>query len=594
MPRSEKPAVAIFCKILCEQEVVPQAAKLPLFSAVPAGHVLQSAVMKTLISLLVSLLALTASPAFAAAQPSSSPQAAPERLGTVSFAVTCAPAVQASFVRGVALLHDFWYQEAQRQFEQIAKADPPCAMAHWGVAMSLYHQIWDRPDDSTVAKGWREMQAAQAHPAKSARERSYVTALSDFYKPGPQDYQVRVEAYAAAMGKLYHDYPADTDAGAFYALALLASQAPNDDSLTLNRKAMAVLTPLFAQYPDHPGVVHYIIHACDTPALAQDGLTAAKHYGEIAASAPHAVHMPGHIFARLGMWQADIDANVGSVAASHAAESRKQSGAMDQFHSDDFLVYAYLQSGQEARAKAVLDDSAAAIAHFETMSDMGEHYMTAMFPYYRTKLPTIYYVELRDWNTAAALKPVAGATPETQTLTYWARTLAAGHLHQAEQARANLVDYDALIAKVKQGRHAYFADSTGARIERGEMLAWIAFAEDNPSVALQRMQEAADLQDKVGQGEVDIPAREMLADILLELGRPQDALVEYKKALTLSPNRFNGLFNAGKAAEAAGDAPQARQYYATLLKVTDNGSQSARPEFEHVRSAMSSAKLAVK
>jgi tetratricopeptide (TPR) repeat protein len=151
-----------------------------------------------------------------------------------------------------------------------------------------------------------------------------------------------------------------------------------------------------------------------------------------------------------------------------------------------------------------------------------------------------------------------------------------------------------LIAKVKQGRHAYFADSTGARIERGEMLAWIAFAEDNPSVALQRMQEAADLQDKVGQGEVDIPAREMLADILLELGRPQDALVEYKKALTLSPNRFNGLFNAGKAAEAAGDAPQARQYYATLLKVTDNGSQSARPEFEHVRSAMSSAKLAVK
>ncbi len=213
--------------------------------------------------------------------------------------------------------------------------------------------------------------------------------LSDFYKPGPLDYQARVETYAAAMGKLYRDYPKDTDAGAFYALALLASQAPNDDSLTLNRKALAVLTPLFAQYPDHPGVVHYIIHACDTPALARDGLAAAKHYGEIAASAPHAVHMPGHIFARLGMWQADIDANVASVAASHAAESRGQSGAMDQFHADDFLVYAYLQSGQEARAKAVLDDSAAAIAHFETMSDMGEHYMTGMFPYYRTKLPII-------------------------------------------------------------------------------------------------------------------------------------------------------------------------------------------------------------
>ncbi|MEO7205216.1 MAG: hypothetical protein ABI356_10450 [Steroidobacteraceae bacterium] len=542
--------------------------------------------MKTLILLLISFLALPA--ALPAAQ------AASERLGTVSFAVTCAPSVQAPFVRGVALLHDFWYQEAQRQFEQITKRDPSCAMAHWGVAMSFYHQIWDRPDEGTLANGWREMQAAWAHPAKSARERAYVAALSDFYKPGPRDYQARVEAYAAAMGKLYQDYPKDTDAGAFYALALLASQAPNDDSLSLNRKAMAVLTPLFTQYPDHPGVVHYIIHACDTPALAQDGLAAAKHYGEIAASAPHAVHMPGHIFARLGMWQADIDANVGSVAASHAAESKKQSGAMDQFHSDDFLVYAYLQSGQEARAKAVLDDSAAAIAHFETMSDMGDHYMTGMFPYYRTKLPIIYNLELRDWKAAAGLQAVAGAPPETQTLTYWARTVAAGHLHQAQQAQANLRDYDALIAKIKQGRHAYFADSTGARIERDEMLAWIALAEDNAADALKQMQAAADLQDKVGQGEVDIPAREMLADMLLELGRPQDALVEYKNALILSPNRFNGLFNAGRAAEAVGDARQAQQYYATLLKITDNGSQSARPEFDHVKSVVSSAKLAVK
>ena len=537
---------------------------------------------------LTTLPAMLPSVALSAAQDST------ERLGTVSFAVSCAPAVGTSFVRGVALLHDFWYQEAQRQFEAIAKTDPACAMAHWGVAMSLYHQIWDRPDAATVAKGAQEMQAAQARPAKTAREREYVAALSDFYKPGAGDYQARVESYAAAMGKLYQDYPKDTDAGAFYALALLASQAPNDASLTLNRKAMAVLTPLFAQYPDHPGVVHYIIHACDTPALAQDGLAAAEHYGEIAASAPHAVHMPGHIFARLGMWQADIDANVASVAASHAAESRKQSGAMDQFHSDDFLVYAYLQSGQEARAKAVLDDSAAEIARFETMSDMGDHYMTGMFPYYRTKLPIFYSLELRDWKTAAALQAVAAAPPESQTLTYWARTVAAGHLHRAQQAQTDLNDYDALMAKIKQGRHAYFADSTGARIQRGEMLAWIAFAENNPSEALKRMGEAADLQDKVGQGEVDIPAREMLADILLELGRPQDALAEYKKALALSPNRFNGLFNAGKAAEEVGDAPQAQRYYATLLKITDNGSQSARPEFDHVRRVVSSAKLAVK
>jgi tetratricopeptide (TPR) repeat protein len=538
--------------------------------------------MKTLSLWLVSILALP-SAAFAAT----------EQLGTVSFPVSCAPAVQANFVRGVALLHDFWYQEAERQFQEIAKADPNCAMAHWGIAMSIYHQIWDRPDDALLARGWREMQAAQAHRAKSARERDYVAALSDFYRPG-RDYQARVEAYASHMAALYGDYPADTDAGAFYALALLASQAPNDDSLTLNHKAMAVLTPLFAKFSDHPGVVHYIIHACDTPSMAQDGLTAAKHYGEIASTAPHAVHMPGHIFARLGMWQADIDANVGSVAASHAAEHRKQSGAMDQFHSDDFLVYAYLQSGQEARAKAVLDESAAAIAHFETMPDMGERYMTGMFPYYRTKLPIFYHLELRDWKSTAALAAVAGAPPESQTLTYWGRTVAAGHLHDPQGARANLAEYDALMAQIKKGRHAYFADSTGARIERGEMQAWIAFAENNSADALKHMQEAADLQDKVGQGEVDIPAREMLADILLDLNRPQDALAEYNKALALSPNRFNGLFNAGRAAEAAGDAGQAQTYYAKLLELTDSGAHSTRPEFDHAKSVVATAKLAVK
>jgi tetratricopeptide (TPR) repeat protein len=542
--------------------------------------------MKISALLCISILAL---PVAANASPDPA-----ERLGTVSFPVSCASAVQSDFVRGVALLHDFWYQEAQRQFELIAKADPACAMAHWGAAMSLYHQIWDRPDDGTMARGWREMQAAQKHPPKTARERGYITALSDFYRPGKQDYQTRVNAYADAMGKLYAANPSDTDSGAFYALALLASSAPDDSSLNKNRRAMAVLTPLFAKYPDHPGVVHYIIHACDTPSMAKDGLAAANHYGEIAASAPHAVHMPGHIFSRLGLWKADIDANVGSVAASHAAEGRKQSGAMDQFHSDDFLLYAYLQSGQEARAKAVLDDAAAAMVRFEKMSEMGEHYMMGMFPYYRTELPAIYYLELRDWKSAAELQPVTDAQAESQKLTYWARAVAAGHLRDAQRARESVADYDVLIDKVKKGRHAYFADSIGSRVERGEMLAWVAFAEDKGAEAVRQMREAADLQDKAGQGEVDIPAREMLADVLLELNRPQEALAEYQKALVLSPNRFNGLFNAGRAAEAVGDKAQAQGYYATLMQLTDNGSQSSRPEFEHVKSVVSSAKLAGK
>ena len=551
-------------------------------------------VMKILGLILGSLIALTPAADAAEAQTRQPEAAAVESLGTVSFPVSCAPGVRAQFVRGVALLHDFWYQEAQRQFEQIAKSDPDCAMAQWGIAMSLFHEIWERPAESAVALAWREMQAAQTHPAKTAREREYVTALSGFFRPDAGDYQARIEAYAAAMAKLYRDYPRDTDAGAFYALALLAASAPNDTSLTQEHRALAVLNPLFVQYPDHPGVVHYIIHACDTPSLAQEGLVAARHYGEIAASAPHAVHMPGHIFSRLGMWQADIDSNAASVAASHAAEARNQSGAMDQFHSDDFLLYAYLQSGQDAKARAVLSSSAAAIDHFEAMQEMGEHYMTGMFPYYRTKLPTIFNLEMRDWKSAAALAPVNGAPPETQIMTYWARTVAAGHLRDAQQARANLAEYDSLVEKVKQGKRAYIADSNGLRIVRGEMLAWIAFAQSETTDALKHMRESADLQDKVGQGEVDIPAREMLADIFLELGRPQEALVEYKQALTLSPNRFNGLYNAGLAAEAAGDKAQAAGYFAALLKSTDNGAHSTRPEFDHVKSVISPAKLADK
>jgi tetratricopeptide (TPR) repeat protein len=515
-----------------------------------------------------------------------------ERLGSVSFSESCSPAARASFNRGVALLHDFWYAESRPQFERIAKADPKCAMAHWGVAMSVFHEIWDHPNDATMALGWTEIRAAQKRPAKTAREREYIAALSEFYRPDKREFQARIDSYAAAMGTLYRHYPHDVDAGTFYALSLLAAESPDDTSLAQEHKAMDVLRPLFVKAPDHPGVVHYIIHACDTPSLAADGLAAARHYGEIAPSGPHAVHMPGHIFSRLGLWQEDIDANAASVAASQAAEARHLSGAMDQFHSDDFLMYAYLQSGQDANAQAVAAKAAEALAHFETMPSMGDDYMRGMFPYYRAKFPIFYALEMRDWKSAAALEPIKSAPPETQFLTYWARTIADGHLHQSQRARSDLADYDALVEQVRKGSSAYLADSTGARIRRGEMLAWIAFAEGKTAEALKQMRDSADLQDKVGQGEVDIPAREMLGDILLESAQPQQALKEYKQALTLSPNRFNGLFNAGRAAEASGDKKGAEEYYVALLKSTNDGSQSARPELEHAKTFVSAGRVA--
>jgi tetratricopeptide (TPR) repeat protein len=442
-----------------------------------------------------------------------------------------------------------------------------------------------------MSKGWREMQAAQSRPAKTAREREYIAALSGFFRPGTEEFKARIEAYAAAMGTLYAHHPSDVDAAAFYALALLAAEAPDDTSLKQEKKAMAVLTPLWRTHPDNPGVVHYIIHACDTPSLAPDGLAAARHYGEIASSGPHAVHMPGHIFARLGMWPEDIDANLGSVAASRAAEARHQSGWMDQFHSDDFLVYAYLQSGQDERARAIAADAAAAITHYESMPNMADHYMTGMFPYYRTKFPIFLALETRDWKSAAALEPVKGAPPETQGQVYWARVIADGHLHKAAAARADLAAYDALTDEVRKGSHAYYADSTGARIRHDEMLAWLAFADGNTAEAFKHMRAAADLQDRVGQGEVDIPSREMLADMLLESGEPKQALVEYRQAMKLSPNRFNGLFGAGSSAEAAGETREARGFYAALLKSTRDGAGSDRPEIAHAKALVSSAQV---
>jgi tetratricopeptide (TPR) repeat protein len=546
--------------------------------------------------LALSLLTLTAFPAVAQMSMDHTMSAADplsEKLGTVSFPVSCLPSTQAPFNRGVALLHDFWYSEAKRQFEEIVKADPTCAMAHWGVAMSDFHQIWGRPDENTTASAWAQMQLAQTPPAKTERERAYIAALSNFFKPGKEDFQTRIDAYSTAMGKLYEQYP-DVDSGAFYALSLLAAVPPTDTSLANEHKAMAVLVALFAKYPDNPGVVHYIIHSCDNPAMASEALAASDRYGPIAPAGAHAVHMPGHIYARLGMWPQDITSQLESIAASESAEKRGEGGLMDEPHSYDFVTYAYIQSGQDAHSKEAMNNLSAVLTRMEAMPDMGSQHREGMVPYYRAKLPTFYALEMRDWKTAAALEPAPGAPPEVATMTYWARTVGAGRLHDAAQASADLAKYDSLIEEVKKSKRAYMAEGTGVQIERAEMVAWVHFAKGMNEGALQHMREAADLQDKVGQAEVDIPAREMLADMLLELHQPQQALAEYEVSLKLSPNRFNGLYHAGLAAEQAGEKTKAQQFYAALLKSTDNGAESSRPELAHVKSFVSSTQVAAK
>ena len=536
--------------------------------------------------MLALLLLLT--PALPLTAQSPRPADSPERLGTVSFPVSCNPASQAAFNRGVALLHDFWYEEAKAQFEQLAKADPHCAMAHWGLAMSGFHQIWDRPDADTIKFGRAQLTEAEAlHPA-TAREHDYIAALAVFYNPAAIKYPQRIAAYSAAMAALYAKYPADTDAGAFYALSLLADDQPNDTTQAQEHKAMAVLTPLFARAPDNPGVDHYIIHACDNPAMAAEGLAASNHYLELAQSGPHAYHMPGHIYARLGMWPQDIASQLGSIAASKRAIARGESGMMDEPHSYDFLLYAYLQSGQDQQARATLAQMPAMLAQVAAMHSSR---MEGMVPYYQTKYNVFYSLEMRDWKSAA-IEPAAGSSPEVRTLVYWARIIADGHLRNATQARADLARYNDCIAEIRKGKRAYEVEGTDSKIIQSEVLGWTAFAEGKQSEALANMRQAADLQDQVGQGEVDIPAREMLADMLLEGGQPSQALAEYETALKLSPNRLNGLANAARAAQASGNKAEATNYYTALLKSTDNGANSTRPELAAARAYVSSPQVA--
>ena len=540
--------------------------------------------MRTILSLLLML------PSLPLAAQTPAPTAMPERLGTVSFPVSCAAGSQAGIDRGVALLHDFWYGEAKVQFAQVAKSDPRCAMADWGLAMSGFHQIWDRPDADARKLGWKEMAEAEALHAGTARERGYIDALADFFRPGPAEYPERIAAYSAAMGALYARFPSDVDAGAFYALSLLAEEKPGDTSLGQEHKAMAVLKPLFARDPENPGVDHYIVHACDNPAMAAEGLTAANHYLEIAQSGPHAFHMPGHIYARLGMWPQDIDSQLGSIAASQMAEAHGEGGLMDEPHSYDFLLYAYLQSGQDEKARKVLDQMPAML---KQVAAMPSDRMEGMDPYYRTKYEVFYALERRDWKAAAEFKPVAGTSPEVKMLVYWARLIADGHLQRADQARADLADYDALVVEVLKGKNAYLAEGTQAKVIGSEVRGWAAFAEGRQAEAIASMREAADLQDKVGQGEVDIPAREMLADMLLHEGQPQQALAQYRAALKLSPNRLNGLYGAGRAAQAAGDKAAAKFYFAALLHSTDGGAHTARPELQAAKAYVAANQVAV-
>jgi len=500
-----------------------------------------------------------------------------EKLGTVSFPISCSPSVQKSFERGVALLHSFWYDEAQSQFKEVSEKDPHCAMAYWGEAMSLYHQLWSRPTDGDLAQGAGLMKKAKAAKPKTQRERDYVEAMAAFYRDPKLDYEKRADAYAAAMQKVYERNPGDHEAAAFYALSLLASEPDEDLTLANPKKAIAILNKLYAEEPDHPGVAHYLIHACDNPQLAEQGLVAARRYASIAPSSAHALHMPSHIFARLGLWQEDIQSNLASIAASQKSAGEAK---MHAVHAMDFLEYAYLQVGENSKAKALVDE-VAAMQKPSDDSSMGRE-MQRYYVYARAHFAALYFLETRQWTEAMALQPPADAPATVRAITYWTHAVAGGHLRDLAATKQAVEQYNAMLEETAKGDRPYAAN--GMKTGADEARAWLAFVQGKNEEAIALLRPVADRQDVVGKGEVDLPARELLADMLLEMNRPQEALMEYERSLKTDPNRFNGLYGAARAAELAHEPEKARTFYAQLIK--NCGDSTERPELAKARTEL--------
>jgi len=499
-----------------------------------------------------------------------------EQLGTVHFPVSCSSAVQKPFERGVALLHSFWYEEAQKQFEDVSRQDPQCAMAYWGIAMSRWHQLWNQPDAGTIKAANEALAKANDLKPPTDRERDYLAAIATFYRDsGKLDHEKRAAAYSNAMEKMYTNYPDDREAAAFYALSLLASEPDGDTTFSARKKAAEVLEKLFATEPNHPGIAHYLIHSYDKPQLAQSGLPAARSYAKIAPASPHALHMPSHIFARLGLWQDDIESNLASIAATRKTAAMHMGGEGHQFHAMDFLVYAYLQSGREAEGRRVIEE-------VRNMPETKDMYGMGFDPrgFALSKFPATYALELHHWSEAAALQVVPKAWVGDTSITYWARAIGAAHLGNVKQAKKDAALIGVIHKKLLADKKKEFAGTVEQ--DHQEVLAWIAHAQRKDEQAIKILRGLAEKEESTGEEPEDIPAREMLADMLLEANHPAQALAEYEADLKFNPNRFNGLYGAARAAEASGKTAKANEYYAQLVRVCD-GSQSDRPELAKAR-----------
>jgi tetratricopeptide (TPR) repeat protein len=464
---------------------------------------------------------------------------APEKLGKVSFPVSCTPAVQEQFDRGVALLHSFAYTAAEHAFHGVAEQDPQCAMAYWGMAMTYFHQLWEPPIESaTISIAQKEIQRAQQIGTGSERERRFIQALDLIYRDAATvPYSTRALNYEHALSGLASENRKDVEAQVFYALALLANASPADKTHAKQKQAADLLEPLDRTYPEHPGIPHYLIHAYDNAELAPKGLRAARAYSEVAPSAPHALHMPSHIFTRLGLWEDSIASNLASKEAAH-----QQGDTGDELHAMDYLVYAYLQTGRDKEAAQV-------IQQLNSMPKLNKG--NFIIAYASTAMPIRYEVEQGQWTEAAGTVPPAGAPPHVVAIAVWARGLGLARSGRVAEARAEVDRLRQIGEQLRTSGNSYWATQVGILMR--EVMAWSAQADRRPDEAAVLMRESADEEDAIEKLPVTpgpiVPAREQLGSLLLEQNHPGLALKEFQTALANAPGRRGALQGAAHAAQ---------------------------------------------
>ena len=497
---------------------------------------------------------------------------APEQLGKVEFPNSCSPAVQEKFLRGVAMLHSFWYSATEKTFEEVAADDNSCALAAWGFASILM-------DNPLAGFGAAPKNAARAQAAidkgrqmgaKTQRERDYLEAVAAYYedfasRPERARQLSRAKAYEALAAK----YPEDDEAQIFYALYLAGTQLQSDQTYGNYLKAAAILEKQFAKHPDHPGVAHYLIHSYDAPPIAQQGVAAARRYAQIAPAAPHALHMPSHIFTRVGAWQESAATNRRS-----ASVAQKEGEPDAALHAMDYMVYAYLQLARDDDARKTFE---------EAMRVSGANPARFVAPYALAAMPARVSVERGAWREAAQLQPVQSKFPFAEAIFYQARALGAARIGEVSAAKGDLEQIAARRDALRAAKNEYWG--TEVEVMRLSAAAWIALAEGRGEEGLGLMRQAADMEDKsekniVTPGRI-VPARELLGDMLLELKRPAEALKEYEASQAREPNRYRGLYGAGLAASQSGNTAKAKQYFSRLVEMA--GSASPRTEIGNAR-----------